>query len=72
MAGAKVGSPAKAGRFAVCLAAEPEPPIKRNFSLLNRIAVNLLKQETTLKSGTKGKRLKAAWDPRCLLKLPGI
>lgn len=44
----------------------------QNFSLLNRIALNLLKQETTLKRGIKGKRLKAAWDPAYLLKLLGI
>jgi len=30
----------------------------QNFSLLNRIALNLLKQETTFKRGIKGKRLK--------------
>jgi predicted transposase YbfD/YdcC len=44
----------------------------QNFSLLNRIVLNLLKQETTLKRGIKGKRLKAAWDPAYLLKLLGI
>ena len=44
----------------------------QNFSLLNRIALNLLKQETTLKRGIKGKRLKAAWDPAYLLKLLGF
>lgn len=44
----------------------------QNFSLLNRIALNLLKQETTLKRGIKGKRLKAAWDPPYLLKLLGL
>jgi predicted transposase YbfD/YdcC len=44
----------------------------QNFSLLNRIALNLLKQETTLKRGIKGKRLKAAWDPPYLLKLLGV
>ena len=38
----------------------------QNFSLLNRIALNLLKQETTFKRGIKGKRLKAALDhPTC-------
>ena len=44
----------------------------QNFSLLNRIALNLLKQETTLKRGIKGKRLKAAWNQPYLLKLLGI
>jgi predicted transposase YbfD/YdcC len=44
----------------------------QNFSLLNRIALNLLKQEQSLKRGIKGKRLKAAWDPPYLLKLLGI
>jgi predicted transposase YbfD/YdcC len=44
----------------------------QNFSLLNRIALNLLKRETTLKRGIKGKRLKAAWDPAYLLKLLGV
>jgi hypothetical protein len=43
-----------------------------NFSLLNRIALNLLRQETSLKRGIKGKRLKAAWDHAYLLKLLGI
>ena len=43
----------------------------QNFSLLNRIALNLLKQETSLKRGIKGKRLKAAWDHAYLLKLLG-
>ena len=44
----------------------------QNFSLLNRIALNLLKKETSLKRGIKGKRLKAAWDHPYLLKLLGI
>jgi predicted transposase YbfD/YdcC len=44
----------------------------QNFSLLNRIALNLLKQEQSLKRGIKGKRLKAAWDNPYLLKLLGI
>jgi predicted transposase YbfD/YdcC len=41
----------------------------QNFSLLNRIALNLLKQETTFKRGIKGKRLKAAWNHPDLLGL---
>lgn len=44
----------------------------QNFSLLNRIALNLLKLETSLKRGIKGKRLKAAWDHPYLLKLLGV
>jgi hypothetical protein len=37
-------------------------PAAQNFSLLNRIAHNLLKQDNTCKLGLKGKRLKASWD----------
>jgi predicted transposase YbfD/YdcC len=44
----------------------------QNFSVLNRIALNLLKQEKSLQRGIKGKRLKAAWDHPYLLKLLGI
>lgn len=34
----------------------------QNFSILNRIALNLLKNEKTSKLGVKSKRLKAGWD----------
>jgi predicted transposase YbfD/YdcC len=44
----------------------------QNFSVLNRIALNMLKCETTLKRGIKGKRLKAAWDHPYLLRLLGV
>jgi predicted transposase YbfD/YdcC len=44
----------------------------RNFSLLNRIALNMLRQETSSKRGIKGKRLKAGWDHAYLLKLLGV
>ena len=44
----------------------------QNFSILNRIALNLLKQDKSSKRGIKGKRLKAAWDQPYLLKLLGI
>jgi predicted transposase YbfD/YdcC len=40
-----------------------------NFSRLRRIALNLLRRETTRKRGIKGKRLNAAWDHDYLLKL---
>lgn len=41
----------------------------QNFSRLRRIALNLLRRETTKKRGIKGKRLNAAWDHDYLLKL---
>ena len=44
----------------------------QNFSLLNRIALNLLKQDTTVKVGIHGKRLQAAWDHNYLLRLLGV
>jgi predicted transposase YbfD/YdcC len=44
----------------------------QNFSLLNRIALNLLKQERSCKLGIHGKRLQAAWDHDYLLKLLGV
>lgn len=40
-----------------------------NFSRLRRIALNLLRRETTKKRGIKGKRLNAAWNHDYLLKL---
>jgi hypothetical protein len=43
----------------------------QNFSLLNRIARNLLKQDKTCRLGIKGKRLKAGWDNDYLLLLLG-
>lgn len=44
----------------------------QNFSLLKRIALNLLKQDKTCKLGMHGKRLKAGWDQPYLLKILGI
>jgi len=41
----------------------------QNFSRLRRIALNLLRRETTKKRGIKGKRLNAAWDHDYLLRL---
>ena len=40
-----------------------------NMAVLRRIAVNLLKQETTLKRGIKGKQKNASWDHAYLLSL---
>jgi predicted transposase YbfD/YdcC len=41
----------------------------QNLAILRRLALNLLRQETTAKMGTKAKRLKAGWDDAYLLKL---
>jgi predicted transposase YbfD/YdcC len=41
----------------------------QNFSVLMKIALNLLKNEKTEKQGIKGKRLRAAYDNQYLIKL---
>ena len=41
----------------------------QNYSVLLKIALNLLKNEKTEKQGIKGKRLKAGWDNKYLLKV---
>ena len=41
----------------------------QNYSILLKIALNLLKNENTIKQGVKGKRLKAAWDQDYLSKV---
>ena len=43
-----------------------------NMTMLRHIALNLLKQETTLKRGIKTKRLKSGWDESYLFKVLGI
>lgn len=40
-----------------------------NFSLLNKIALNLLKNEKSVKVGIKTKRLKAGWDENYMMKV---
>lgn len=41
----------------------------QNFSILKKIALNLLKKDTTAKVGVKSRRLKAAWSNSYLLKI---
>ena len=41
----------------------------RNYSVLLKIALNLLKNEKTEKQGVKDKRLKAAWEEKYLTKV---
>lgn len=43
-----------------------------NLATLRRLALNLLKKETSKKRGIKGKQLNAGWDHPYLLKLLGI
>jgi predicted transposase YbfD/YdcC len=41
----------------------------QNFSMLNRIALNLIKQEGSKKRSVEGKRLDAGWNNDYLLKI---
>jgi predicted transposase YbfD/YdcC len=41
----------------------------QNFSLLNRIALNLIRNDKSTKGSIRGKRLQAAWDDAFLWKL---
>ncbi len=41
----------------------------QNFSILNKIALNLLKNEKASKVGVKSRRLKAGWDNHYLIKV---
>lgn len=41
----------------------------QNFSVIRQLALNLLKQETSLKVGIKAKRKQAGWDESYLLKV---
>lgn len=40
-----------------------------NFSLINKIALNLLKNEKSIRLGVKNKRLKAGWDDDYMMKV---
>ena len=44
----------------------------QNFSVLSKIALNLLRKDKITKQGLKGKRLKAAYDNSYLLKILGM
>ncbi|MCP4254000.1 MAG: ISAs1 family transposase [Candidatus Scalindua sp.] len=41
----------------------------QNISLINKVALNLLKNERSVKVGIKGKRLKAGWDNTYMMKV---
>ncbi|KAA1243558.1 transposase, partial [Aquimarina sp. RZ0] len=44
----------------------------QNYSVLLKMALNLLKNEKTEKQGVKRKRLKAAWDQDYLIKVLNV
>ena len=41
----------------------------QNIALINKIALNLLKNEKSVKVGVKSKRLKAGWDNAYMMKV---
>jgi predicted transposase YbfD/YdcC len=41
---------------------------QQNLATMRRMALNLLRQETTSKGGVKAKRLRAGWDEDYLIK----
>jgi hypothetical protein len=41
----------------------------QNFSMINRIALNLIKKEQSKKRSVKGKRLDAGWNNEYLVKI---
>lgn len=44
----------------------------KNFSIMGKIALNFLKNDTTFKIGVKGKRRAAGWDNDYRSKIIGI
>jgi predicted transposase YbfD/YdcC len=43
--------------------------VAQNYSMINRLSLNILKNDKTTKAGIKGKRLKAGWNEEYLIKL---
>jgi hypothetical protein len=54
--------------WALAIRGEVHP---ENFGLLRRLALRLLKKETSSKRSNKGKRLRASWDDSYLLRVLG-